>query len=203
VAVLKALLPAVQNIPDRLERMAVAENLADYIGVERGAVLESFRKAVGDRREKNIERPRPTVRADEKGLLEVLLSDLQEREQLLAELESIEMLDRITTHRIFQAIQALHANGSAVTFNAVSGRLEESDQILLAEVLLSEDSEIHDVDVEYGRRCLESLRRSEEQRRRAELKAQVKQAERAGNLAEALRLSQELTQLERRGAARI
>ncbi len=203
VAVLKALLPSVQGITDRLERMAVAENLADYIGVERGVVLESFRRAAADRREKNIERPKETARADEKGLLEVLLSDAEGREQLIGQLAGIEILDRIVTRRIYQAILALHAGGNAVTFSAVSGRLEESDRRLLAEVLLSEDSERHDIDLEYGQRCLDSMRRSEEQLRRAELKAQVKQAERSGNLAEALRLSEELIRLERRGAARI
>ena len=203
VAVLKALLPAVQGISDRLERMAVAENLAGYIGVERGVVLESFRKAVADRRDKTIARPKETVRADERGLLEVLLSDVEGREELIGALEQIEILDRIATRGIYRAIRALRAGGAAVTYNAVSGRLEESDRILLAEVLLSEDSESHDVNLDYGRRCLDSMRRSEEHLRRAELKQQVKQAERAGNLAEALRLSEELMRLERRGAARL
>jgi DNA primase len=203
VAVLKSLLPAVQAVSDPLERMAIAENLADYIGVGRGAVLETFRKAVADRREKSIERPKEPLRADERGLLEVLLSDTQGREELAGELESIEVLDRVATRRIYQAIRAMHTSGAAITFDGVNARLEENDQILLAEALLAEDSESHEADLEYGRRCLESIRRSEEQLRRAELKAQVKQAERAGNLAEALRLSEELTRLERRGAARV
>jgi DNA primase len=202
VAVLKALLPQVQAISDPLERMAIAENLAGYIGVERGLVLESFRKAVTDRRQKTIGRPKETVRPDEKGLLEVLLSDAEGRNRLIGELETIEILDRVAARRIFQAIRALHAGGSPVTFDAVSSRLEEADQILLAETLLSDDAESHEINLEYGSRCLESMRRSEQQLRRAELKAQVKQAERAGNLAEALRLSEELTRLERRGAAR-
>ena len=50
VEVLKFLLPAVQRISDRLERMAVANDLAGYIGVDRGLVLDSFRKSVADRR---------------------------------------------------------------------------------------------------------------------------------------------------------
>ena len=36
VAVLKFLVPAVQRIPDRLERMAIANDVAGYIGVDRG-----------------------------------------------------------------------------------------------------------------------------------------------------------------------
>jgi DNA primase len=201
VAVLQSLVPAVQRISDRVERMAVAENLAGYIGVERGVVLESFRRTIADRHEKTVEQPKESMRADEKGLIHVLLSDVEGRSSLLAELENIEILARISTRRIYQAIRAVYASGANVTFEAVNARLEESDRPLLAEVLFSEEVESHDM--EYGKRCLESLRRSEEQLRRTELKAQVKQAERAGDVREALRLAQELERLERRNTVRI
>ena len=201
VAVLKSLLPAVQRVSDRLERMAIAENLAGYIGVERGVVLESFRRSVADRQEKTFERPQETLRADERGLLHVLLSGLEGAGELIGQLETVEILDRLPTRRIYQAILALHHSDTMVTFDAVQARLEESDRVLLAESLLSEDTENQEPTLDYGRSCLESLRRSDQQTRRAELKAQVKQAERTGNLAEALRLSQELMRLERGKAA--
>ena len=203
VGVLKALMPAVLRVSDRLERLAIAENVASYIGVERGVVLESFRKAVADRQEKTLERPRESMRADEKGLLHVLLSDVEGREELLAGAEAVATLERIATRRVYQVIRTLHAAGELITFDSVRARLEDNDQVLLAEALLSEDAESQEATLEYGRRCLESLHRSEEQRRRAELKAQVKQAERSGDLAEALRLSEELARLERGGAARV
>jgi DNA primase len=205
VAVLQMLLDPVKRINDRLERMAIAENLAAYIGVERGAVLETFRKAAADRQEKIMERPRETIRADEKGLIHVLLSENVEngeKRDLIAGLEQAAILDRLTTHRIFQAIRAADSGGAPVTFEAVNGRLEENDQSMLAEVLFAEEAGEEQPDLEHGRRCLESLMRSEDQLRRAELKAQVKQAERAGNVREALRLAEALAQLERRGGAR-
>lgn len=197
VAVLKSLLPAVQRVSDRLERMAIAENLAEYIGVERGVVLESFRKSASERQETKLAAPREAMRADEKGLLHVLLSDAEGRGALMGELENCEILDRAVSRRIYQAIRALHAGGEEITYHAVNARLEERDQVLLAEALLAEESDAQELDVEYGRRCLESIRRSQDQLRRSELKAQVKDAERAGNLAEALRLAQELQRLER------
>ena len=202
VAVLQSLVPAVQRISDRVERMAVAENLAGYIGVERSVVLDSFRKTIGDRQEKTIERPAEVIRADEKGLIHVLLSDVEGRQSLLAELENVEMLARIPTRHIYQAILAVFASGASVTFDAVSARLEESGRALLAHVLFSEEVEQHEMNLDYGISCLESLRRSEEQLRRSELKARIKQAERAGNVLEALRLAQELEHLERQNFAR-
>jgi DNA primase len=209
VAVLQALLPAVQRIQDRVERLAVAENLAGYIGVDRGVVLDSFRKLVSQRVERAIERPRETLRADEKGLIHVLLSENEnnpaaesQKRNLIAEMGGAAIMERVGTKRIFQAIRALDAVGTPVTFAAVNARLEESDQSLLAEVLLAEETGEAQQDFGYGKRCLESLLRSEEQLRRTELKAQVKQAERAGDVREALRLAEELAQLERRGGAR-
>jgi DNA primase len=203
IAVLQTLVRAIQPISDRVERMAVAENLASYIGVERGVVLDSFRKTVAGKQAQAMERPKPIARADEKGLIYVLLSGEAGNQDLFGELEVVEILERISTRRIFQAIRAVHASGADVTFDAVNARLEESDRQLLAQILLSEETEGQELTAEYGRRCLESLHRSEEQLRRAELKAQVKQAERSGDVIEALRLAEELQRIERRSAAQM
>ena len=202
VAVLKSLMPIVERIPDRVERMAVANDLAAYIGVAPGVVLDSFRKAAVDRKESRIERPKETVRADEKGLLNVLLSDVSGREDLIPALGEVEILDRIATARIYRALMAAHASGAATAFDAISARLEPADQNLLAELTLSEDADAHENTLEYGRQCLESLLRSGERDRRAQMKARVKDAERTGNLAEALRLARELQEFERAGEAR-
>jgi DNA primase len=201
VALLKSLVPAVERISDRLERMAVANDLAGYIGVEPGVVLDSFRKAVSDRQENVVRAPKEFLRPDEKGLLNVLLSDAAGRERLIAEATRTEMLDRMATRRIYQAIAAVHAAGLPVTFAAVNDRLEEADRNLLADAVFSEEAGEHEMTVEYGEQCLESLRRSGGQLRRAQLKARVKDAERAGNFAEALRLARELQDLERSGDA--
>ena len=45
----KFLLPAVQKISDKLERAAVASDLAGYLGVEPGLMLDQFKKAATDR----------------------------------------------------------------------------------------------------------------------------------------------------------
>ena len=198
VAVLKSVMPAVQRISDRLERMAIANDVASYIGVDRGIVLDSFRKAVADRQQNGIERPKEVIRADEKGLLNVLLSDVEGRERFLPELRAIEPLARLATGRIYQAIMAIEASGSRVAFESVNARLEPADQALLAQVVFSAETEGHEPTLDYGHQCLESLRRLEGQIRSSELEARVKQAERAGDLTEALRAAGEDGQQKRR-----
>ena len=201
VAVLKYLVPAVQRIPDKLERMQVAIEVAGYVGVDQanqGTVLDAFKKSVADRNERPMQQPAETVRPDEKGLLSVLLSDIEGRDELLSQLPQIEILQRVSMRRIFQAIVALHAAGEPIAFDAVNSRLEEEDQSRLAIAVLSADGAGYDFTLEYGVQCVDSLRRSDGLLQRQEMKKRIKEAERAGNLAEALRLAGELQKAERR-----
>ncbi len=77
VAVLKFLMPAVQRISDRMERMVVAGDLASYIGVERGLVLDAFKKSVAERQEKKFEVPQTPLRYEELALLNGLVADAE------------------------------------------------------------------------------------------------------------------------------
>jgi hypothetical protein len=83
----------------------------------------------------------------------------------------------------------------------VNSRLEESDQNLLAVTVLMADTEGHDLTLEFGMQCMESLRRSGHQQRVQEVKRSIKEAERTGNLREALRLAQELQNMERQAGS--
>jgi DNA primase len=193
IAVLRQLVPVVQRIPDKLERMTVAEDLAAYIGVERGLVLDQFRKAVATRREAVFERPRFTLRADERLLLNALFSDPEIRDEALRELKPLESIGRFSARKIFQTIFAMADAGVDLRYEEVNARLDLPDQNLLAEAVLAEDSQTSRQDV---LAAIVSIRRSEEQRQRSELKARIKELERAGNWQEAMRLTGELLGIE-------
>jgi DNA primase len=200
VAVLKYLVPAVKRISDKQERMLIAIEVAGYVGVDQanqGMVLDAFKKSVADRNERPMQEPAEVFRADEKGLLNVLLSEVEGREELASRLEYLEILQRVAMRRIFQSVMAVHAAGMPLTFDAVNSRLESADQNVLAMAVLSADGEGHEFTLEFGKQCLESLRRSDDLYKQQELKARIKQAERTGNLEEALRLTQELPRLQR------
>jgi DNA primase len=192
VAVLQSLLPAVQRIADPLERSAVAGDLASYIGVPQGMVLDSFRRSAASREEKTVQRPKTALRADERMLLNALMADAEIRAVILRELRPLETVSRFHTRRIFQAIFALEDAGERVAFDNLHARLEEADQNLLAEVVLSVEEEVSQEAVEAA---LESVRLSDGQQRREQLKARIKESERAGKWEEALRLMAELQNL--------
>lgn len=192
VAVLQSLLPAVQRISDPLERSAIANDLAAYVGVPAGMVLESFRKAAATRQEKELQRPKISLRQDERILLSAMLEDPSAREAVVRELQTLDALTRFASHRVFQTIFALEAAGDRVTFENVHARLEEADQNLLAEAVLNQEEQ---VPIEAVAAALDSVRHTDAQHRRNQLKARIKESERAGKWEEALRLMAELQTL--------
>ena len=192
VAVLQFLLPAVQRISDPLERSAVAGDLASYIGVPPGMVLDSFRRSAANRQEKSIEAPKTVLRPDERMLLNAVLSDGETRSAIVSALRPLEAVSRFASRRIFQAVFALEDSGERVAFDNLHARLEEADQNLLAEAVLNEGEA---VPKEAVAAALESVRHSDEQQRREQLKARIKETERAGKWEEALRLMAELETL--------
>jgi len=191
------LLPAIQRLPEKIERVAVANDVAGYLGVDAGLVLENFRKSVMDRRDRKVAAAPETLRADEKILLNLLVSSAEARKELIAGLETLPAVERFATKRIFRALFALDAGGEPVTYDQLHARLDEGDQNLLAFAVLRDETNEAVISLSQGVECLRSLERSGVQAQLAALKARVKEAERAGNLGEALRLAEVLHQLER------
>jgi DNA primase len=194
VAVLNFLLPKVQTISDNLERMTVANDVAGYIGIDRGLVLDHFKKAASDRDKRPIQRPASPLRHDERMLLIALLTNAEGRSEVLEQMKMLETIESLPSRRIFHAIFALDDAGSKIGFEEVNSRLEEADQNLLAQAVLNEDGEISREEVIAS---VESLRRSEQQYLRLQLKAKISESERSGNFDEAVRLTMELQGIEK------
>jgi len=198
VAGFQFLLPAIQRLPDKIERAAVVNDVAGYLGVDAGLVLDNFRKSAMDRRDKKVASVREPLRPDEKILLNLLLSDADARREIIPELEQLPAVEQFTTRRIFKALFVLQTSGT-VTYDELHARLEESDQELLASAVLRDETDGSAVSLSLGVDCLRSLQRSSLKTQVAALKSRVREAERSGNLHEALRLAEELHQLERAG----
>ena len=94
-------------------------------------------------------------------------------------------------------LPALEAGGETVTYEELHARLEEGDQNLLASAVLQDETNEAAISLSQGVVCLHRLERSGAQAQVTELKARVKEAERAGDQREALRLMAVLHQLER------
>jgi DNA primase len=199
VAVLNALLPAVQKVSDPLERSAIANDLAAYIGVPQGMVLDSFRKTSASRQEKPMERPKIALRHDERLLLNAILADEAVSKDILGQLQQSDAAAGFASGRVFQAAYALAAAGGRLSFDNLHARLEEADRNLLAEAVLEGEPEVAPGAVAAA---MESIRRSQERGLRDQIKARIRDAERGGNWEEALRLAGELEGSDRAARTR-
>jgi len=197
VAGLKFLLPAVQRISDKLERATVANDLANYLGIETGLVLEHFRRAAAERRDKTLPDVAQQVRPVERILLNAVLSSPQIRGSVLARLQRAPQLEQFATRRIFQALIAIEESGAPLHVGDLQARLAEPDQDLLSALLFADKGDDEELTAEHAEACLRKLEESDIEARRAALKARIKEAERAGMLEEALRCAEELGRLDR------
>lgn len=194
IAMLKSLLPAIQRVSNRLERMTIANEMASYLGLNAGAVLEEFRKSAADRREPaRMQQPAlPAVPPVERQLLLCLLNDPDSQSQLAGQLLEAPLVERLAMGRIFHALATIHAAHDVVTYQTLYDRLEIEDRHLLSSVVLADNIFGEKYSVAEARACLETLYANERRREISELRQRIRQAERAGDfdairtLAEAL-----------------
>jgi DNA primase len=197
IAWLKSMLPDIGKVPDRIERLVIANEVASYIGISEKQALEEFRKAVNGRRPEMAPVAAAPMSANEKLLLRLLVAKAEAPGALIPELKQIAAIRQMRTYRIFEALFAQHEAGGRIGFTEIHDRLEEEDRALFSAAVLLQETDETEISMEQGMACLRSLKASDIESRRAELRARIKDCERAGNLAEALRLSQELDRIKR------
>jgi DNA primase len=195
VAAFQFLLPAIHRIADKIERSVIAGDVAGYLGVESGLVLENFRKAAVDRKEKAVAAPPEPVRHDEKILLKLFLTSEEARGLLIPELKAMQAVEQYVTRRIFQALFALHDSGAPFGLAELDARLEDADRARLAAIALEDETTGDEIPLALGEACLEKLRKESFGARLSALRARVREAERSGRMEDALRLSEELDKL--------
>ncbi|HTX14053.1 MAG TPA: DNA primase [Candidatus Baltobacteraceae bacterium] len=189
------LLPAILQLPDEISRQARAADAADHLRIDPAAVRKEIRSSAKARTDKRTAPAREPLRADEKILLNLLLSNGDARQELIPRLEQIPAVEQFATRRIFKALFILHGGGE-FGYEELHARLEEDDQEILAAAVLQDETNASVATLDLGEECVRSLERSSVKTQVAALKARVKDAERTGNLQEALRLAEELHRLE-------
>jgi DNA primase len=208
VAAFKFLLPAIQRLPDKIERAAVANDVASQLGVDKGLVLEQFRRQATDRAKAPMRAPRLEIPASEKLLLRCLLESADARRQALPLWQEKELAVAGDTSAILEAMCAV---GEDFSYDRLEGRLAESGRALLASLVFADtgvnnQEEEGGVETEHAAAqaldCLRVIEAAGREAGRIALKAQIAAAEKEGKLEEALRLSKQLESLSGAGRRR-
>lgn len=192
--VLQQLLPAVMKIPDKIERAGLAGDLASYIGVERGMMLEQFKKAAADKRQEKIEVKSMGLRNVEKILLRIAVLHPELRAEILPRLEGNAAAGEFRTRSLFEAAIALYHLQPDFGFEDLEARLSEADQTLLSRIVFADElqeSGDHESVKANAESCLRWLEQELEGVRQSDLRRQIKDAEQRGDMETALRLMQQ------------
>jgi DNA primase len=193
------LLPAVRKIGDKLERAAVANDLAGYLGVDASLILDQMKKEATDRRStpgrvhKEAPKAPTSVPAIEKILLNAMIASAEVRFEVLPLLKP-ELTAEFRTREIFEVLRQM---GGEVTFSQLHERLRPEQQTLLHEMVAADDIGDEALSLELARACLRRLEGGALRRRVDELRDKVKSAEREGRVQEALAWMAELGRLEK------
>ncbi len=186
------LLPAVQGLTDKLERVAIANDLASYLNVSSGLVLENFRKMAADKRDTPAQIVTQRLPEADRIVLAVLLSDPDTHDTLLPELQDLESLELSPAKRIYDAVFAILTSGEVLSFASLHQRLEDADKKTLSASLLSEHANEHSVNIDAAMACIAAMKRRASDSRVSDLKARIRDAERSGDFAAALALAKSL-----------
>lgn len=191
------LMGPVNKLTDKLERAAVVNDLAGYLGVDAALVLEQFKKTAVDRRGKpQAAREPASAPAIEKILLHAAIESAEVRLEILPQLTP-DLMVEFATRDIFATLRQMMDAGSSVTFSALEARLEPALQALLHDMVAADDISDEARSLELARACLRRLEGGARKRRIDELRARVKSAEREGQVEQALAWMAELGRLEK------
>ena len=187
VEAFKSLLPAVQNIPDRLERAAVADDLASYLGLERSLILDQLKRAAADRRSERPVAAAAPVANTEHFLLKALLGSDRARREIVPRLTS-GMIEGFGTREIFEALRnTLDLDGPAA-FAALEARLSDAAQKLLHRAISADEVGDEESSWSNAHRCLTLLEKNLIKKQLDDLRSRLEVAEREGRQSEALEL---------------
>jgi DNA primase len=200
----KFLLPVVQKIQDKIERAGVAGEIAAYLGVDQGLVLDQFKRAAMNQRAGTPHHTRAPQRSQagsaippmERILLGALLGSDRARADVLPQLAPA-MTEEFSTRAIFDALRQVNGLTGPAAFAALEARLDPASQALLHELAAADDMGDEESSLKQAHACLLRLNSGLKKRRVDDLRTRVKTAEHEGRMEEALRWIAELHQLER------
>jgi DNA primase len=190
------LLPSIKRISDKIERAAVAGEVASYLGVERGLVLDEFRRSAIARQPLPSRPAHPEVPRQERVLLRAMLSDPHLRDTLIPPLKSCRAVKNFAIQPILTIVCSLHDADPHFSYDDLEGRLDDREKQLLAAAVLGDHSD-EVLSVEHAEAYIKVLENEDRQVRVAELRAQIREAERQGKMDEAFGLMGELSRIQR------
>ena len=189
--------PAIQQVNNRLERAAIATEMAEYLNVDRDVMRQMFRQNAPLKPAVKAQEFASAVPPNEKLLIWCLLASADARAAIRNYLSNPTLLELLELRSIFEAVMNLD-DSAPFTLDTLAGNLEPRLQRILSEISFS-DCGIREEDAaEQALHCLKALGNKADSTKCEILRRQIRELEQAGNVHEALCLADELDSLRRR-----
>ncbi len=183
--------PALDLVPDPLEKLAIASDLGTYLGVDSRAILDQLK-----RQSRGVVPTAPAapqaLPGNEALLVRCLLDHPTEAPAAAARLAAADIWRTWPSAAILETIMTLGATD--LRYESVAARSSDRDRAFLASAVLA-DKHTEQTTVEQLEACLAAIESQQRQRQIAVLRRSVRELERAGRLAEAISTQKQIDQL--------
>ena len=193
----KYLLPVLNHVTDRIERAAIANEVAEYLNIDRESIRATLGKAATVDNPKKPRDLSSSLPPNEKLLLACLLTNQEARQAITQYLKRIDMLPVLEMRSVFEAVIALEDEDKEFSLEAISNRLDSRAQKIVTELSFADLGVPEDGALQQALHCLEALERKSARAAFEKLKLRIRDLEREGKLEEAMRLADELNRLKR------
>ncbi len=196
----KSILPSVEQVHDRIERAAIATEVAEQLGVDREIVRQALRPKSAPQ---ISQRPRDVASAvppNEKLLIACMLVSADARAIIRHYLSESDGLEKLELKTIFQAILSTDKPDHPFSLADVIGTLDAHLQRILTEIGFAESGIAEEHAPEQALHCLKLLEAKSVQAKCESLKKRIRELELQQNFEGALQLMDELDRASRASA---
>jgi DNA primase len=193
----KFILPSVEHVHDRIERSAIATEVAERLGVDRDMVRQVLRPKTSSQNTARNRDLAASIPANERLLIACMLTSADARAVIRHFFSEAEALDVLELRTIFEAILSASADDASFSLAATVASLDSRSQRILEEIGFSESGVTEEHATEQALDCLKRLEEKSFQKECEHLKKRIREADERGDLNEALRLTEELDRLKR------
>jgi DNA primase len=189
--------PSIQQVADRLERSAIARDVADYLNVDRELVMQKYK---GSPKAQNSAPSRPISAAlppNERLLLSALLASGDARAAVRHYMASSAHFPLLEARDIFEAVLGFDEDGEAFSMEAISTRLSERSRRILSEIGFGESALEEESAAGQALHCLRALEAKAISVQMDTLRRRIRELEAAGNMEGALSAMAELNRLKK------
>jgi DNA primase len=189
--------PSIQQVADRLERSAIARDVADYLNVDRELVMQNYKRAPKQQTNAASRQISSSLPPNEKILLSSLLASSDARAAVRHYMASSAHYPLLEARDVFEAVLGFNEEAEAFSLEAISNKLSERSQRILAEIGFGESALEEEAAAGQALHCLRALEAKAISVQADTLRRQIKEMEAGGNMQGALKAMEELNRLQK------